>query len=49
MIFDGKGLEDSELTREMTGSLGAFATTNQWSVENLVEKLKQRYLLVRQL
>jgi hypothetical protein len=25
----------------MAGSLGAFATTNQWSVENLAEQLKQ--------
>jgi ABC-type phosphate transport system auxiliary subunit len=33
----------------MAGSLGAFATTNQCSVENLAEQLKQRNLLVRKL
>jgi cell division septum initiation protein DivIVA len=49
MIFDGQGLEDSELAKEMVGSLGAFATTNQWSVENLAEQLKQRNLLISQL
>jgi hypothetical protein len=49
MIFDGQGLEDSELTKEMVGSLGTFATTNQWSVENLAEQLKQRNLLISQL
>jgi hypothetical protein len=49
MIFDGQGLEESELTKEMVGSLGAFATTNQWSVENPTEQLKQRNLLISQL
>jgi len=33
----------------MVGSLGAFATTNQYSVENLAEQLKQRNLLVRKM
>jgi hypothetical protein len=33
----------------MAGSLGAFATTNQCSVENLVEQLKQKNMLVSQL
>jgi hypothetical protein len=40
MIFDGQGLKDSELTKEMVGSLGAFATANLWSVDNLAEQLK---------
>ena len=30
----------------MAGSLRAFATANQWSVENLAEQLKQKNLLV---
>jgi len=33
----------------MTGSLGAFSMTNQCSVENLVEQLKQRNQLVEKL
>jgi hypothetical protein len=49
ILYDSQGLDDTEFAREMAGSLGAFATTNQCSVENLVEKLKQRNLLVRQL
>ena len=31
------------------GSLGAFATGNQWSVENLAEQLRHKILLVGQL
>jgi ABC-type phosphate transport system auxiliary subunit len=34
---------------EMVGSLGAFAMTNQCSVGNIAEQLKQSNLLVRQL
>jgi ABC-type phosphate transport system auxiliary subunit len=34
---------------EVAGSLGDFATTNQCSVGNLKEQLKQKDLLVRQL
>jgi hypothetical protein len=49
MIFDGHDLDDSNLAKEMAGSLGAFATTNQWSVENMVEKLKQKEILIGQL
>ena len=33
----------------MASSLGAFSTANQCSIENLVEQLKQRNLLVGQL
>jgi len=33
----------------MEGSLGSFATSNQCSVENLADQLKQKNMLVRQL
>jgi hypothetical protein len=33
----------------MAGSLGAFAMSNQCSVEYLVDQLKQKNMLVRQL
>ena len=33
----------------MAGSLGAFATSNQCSIKNLVDQLKQKNMLVRQL
>ena len=35
MLYDGQGLDDTKFSREMTGSLDAFATTNQCLVENL--------------
>jgi hypothetical protein len=47
MLYDGQGLDDTYFSREMAGSLGAFATTNQYSIENLVDQLKQRDQLVR--
>jgi hypothetical protein len=46
-LYDGQGLDDAYFDREMAGSLGAFATKNQYSVDNLVEQLKQRDQLVR--
>jgi ribosomal protein S19 len=49
MVYNGQNRDDSEFAREMVGSLGAFATTNQWSVENLAEQLKQRNLLVEKI
>ena len=33
----------------MAGSLGSFFMSNQCSVENLVDQLKQKNMLVRQL
>jgi transposase len=42
-------LEDLELAKEMVGSLGAFSTANQRSVENLVKELKQRNQMISQL
>jgi hypothetical protein len=35
MLYDGQGLDDTKFSREMAGSLGAFATANQCLVENL--------------
>jgi hypothetical protein len=49
MLYDRNDHDDSEFAKEVVGSLGAFATTNQWFVENLAEKLRQRSLLVGQL
>ena len=49
MLYDGQGLDDTKFSREMVGSLGAFATSNQCSVENLADQLKQKNMLVRQL
>jgi hypothetical protein len=49
VMYDGHALEEAEFAMEMAGSLGAFSTTNQYSVGNLAEQLKQRDQLVRQL
>jgi hypothetical protein len=49
MLYDGNNRDDLEFMKEVAGSLGVFATTNQWSVENLAEKLRQKILLVGQL
>ena len=35
MLYDGQGLDDTKLFREMIGSLGSFSMANQCSVENL--------------
>jgi ribosome-binding protein aMBF1 (putative translation factor) len=48
MLYDGNDCDDSEFAKDVAGSLGAFATANQWSVENLAEQLKQKNLLVAQ-
>jgi hypothetical protein len=49
MLYDGNNRDDSEFVKEVVGSLGAFATTNQWSVDNLTEKLRHKILLVGKL
>ena len=35
MLYDGQGLDDKNLFREMVGSLGSFSMANQCLVENL--------------
>jgi hypothetical protein len=42
VIYDGHGQDDPEFAREVADSLGAFATANQWSVDNLTKQLEQR-------
>jgi hypothetical protein len=49
VLYDGQALEEAEFAMEVAGSLGAFSTTNQYSVGNLKEQLKQKDLLVSQL
>jgi hypothetical protein len=36
-VYDGKGQNDPEFAKEVADSLGAFATANQWSVDNLTK------------
>jgi hypothetical protein len=49
VLIDGEALEELDFAEEVAGSLGAFATTNQFSVENLKERLKQKDLQISQL
>jgi hypothetical protein len=37
VLIDGDALEEVEFVEEVAGSLGDFATTNQFSVKNLKE------------
>jgi hypothetical protein len=37
VLIDGEALEEVDFAEEVVGSLGAFATANQFSVENLKE------------
>jgi hypothetical protein len=49
VLYDGQAQEETYFSMDVADSLGAFATTNQFSVGNLKEKLKQKDLLVSQL
>jgi hypothetical protein len=49
VLYDGQALEEAEFSMEVAGTLGDFSTTNQCSVGNLAEQLKQKDLLVKQL
>jgi hypothetical protein len=49
VLTDGEALEEVEFTEEVAGTLGAYATTNQYSVGTLKEWLKQKDLLISKL
>jgi ABC-type phosphate transport system auxiliary subunit len=49
VLLDGKNLEEEEFATEVAGSLGSFATTNLFSVDNLKEKLKKKNQMISQL
>jgi hypothetical protein len=49
MVYDGNDRDDPEFAKEVAGSLGAFSTANQWSVDNLTEQLRHKCLLVEHL
>jgi hypothetical protein len=49
VIYDGHDLEEEKFAMEVAGTLGDFATKNQCSVGNLIEQLKQKDMLVKQL
>jgi hypothetical protein len=49
VLVDGQNLEDEDFATEVAGSLGAFAMTNLFSVDNLKARLKQRNQMIAQL
>jgi hypothetical protein len=49
VLLDGQNLEEEDFATEVAGSLGDFATTNLFSVDNLKEKLKQKNQMISQL
>jgi hypothetical protein len=40
ILTDGRNMKKEEFTTQIAGTLGAFATTNQYSVETLKDQLK---------
>jgi ABC-type phosphate transport system auxiliary subunit len=48
-VYDRKDHDGLEFAKEVAGLLGAFSTTNQWSVDNLTKQLRNKCLLVEQL
>jgi hypothetical protein len=49
LVYDGNDQDGPEFAKEVAGSLGAFSTANQWSVDNLTEQLRHKCLLVEHL
>ena len=49
MIYDGQGQSDPEFAKEVADSLGAFATANLWSIDNLRKQLEKKNILIEQL
>ena len=39
LVYDGKDQDGLEFAKEVVGSLGDFSTSNQWSVDNLIEQM----------
>ena len=46
IIIDGQNLKEEYFTTEVVGSIGALATTNQFTVENMKARLRQRNLMI---
>jgi hypothetical protein len=49
ILTKGKAVEEEEFTNEIEGTLGAYATTNQYSVGTLKAQLKRKNLLIGKL
>jgi hypothetical protein len=49
LVYDRNDQDGPVFAKEVAGSLGAFSTANQWSVDNLTEQLRHKCLLVEHL
>jgi hypothetical protein len=49
VLLDGQNLEEEDFVVEVEVSLGDFATTNLFSVDNLKEKIKKKNQVISQL
>jgi hypothetical protein len=49
IIIDGKKLQDSAFATELAGSMGAIASANMYSVENLINTIEQKNQEITQL
>jgi peptidoglycan hydrolase CwlO-like protein len=49
ILADGKAMKKKEFATQIAGTLGAFATANQFSVRSLKEQLKRKNRLIRTL
>jgi hypothetical protein len=46
ILTDGRNMKKEEFATQIAGTLGAFATTNQYSVGTLKDQLKQKNRLI---
>ena len=49
IIVDGQNIEEGDFATEIVGTMGAFATTNLYSVGNLRTRLQQKDQMIAQL
>jgi len=49
LVYDRNDQDGPVFAKRVVGSLGDFATANQWSVDNLTEQLQQKCILVEHL
>ena len=49
IMTDGKAVKEEEFIDEIIETLGAYATTNQYSIKTLKAQLKQKNLLISKL
>jgi uncharacterized Rmd1/YagE family protein len=49
ILADGRSMKKEEFATQIAGTLEAFATANQYSLESLKEQLKRKHRLIKTL